>query len=275
MQSTRYRFDNPVDAAEFRHPVGRPGVELYRAHIVHHAFEAHIHEGFGFGAIESGVERFRYTGTEYLAPPESIVLMNPCELHTGRAETTDGWRYRMIYIEPGALADISGDTQWWFPCAVVDDDRERAHRVSWLLDSLWQAREPLAFDSLLLRLVNELKPHARIQFAVRDMRTHSFRPVLEYMREHLEQRISLEDLAVIAGLSPFYFLRRFQAQYDATPQQMLMAYRLSLAKRLLTAGETPAEVAAAAGLTDQAHLTRAFASRYGITPGRYQRQLRT
>ncbi len=26
--------------------------------------------------------------------------MNPDELHTGEAETADGWRYRMIYLEP-------------------------------------------------------------------------------------------------------------------------------------------------------------------------------
>ena len=56
---------------------------------------------------------------------------------------------------------------------------------------------------------------------------------------------------------------------------MLMALRLFEAKRLLAAGEAPAQVAAAVGLTDQAHLTRAFARRYGVTPARYQQQLGT
>ena len=32
--------------------------------------------------------------------------------------------------------------------------------------------------------------------------------------------------------------------------------------------------AAETGLADQAHLTRAFARRYGVTPARYRRQLR-
>lgn len=78
----------------------------------------------------------------------------------------------------------------------------------------------------------------------------------------------------MAGLSPFHFLRSFQAQYHATPQQTLMALRLFEAKRLLAAGETPAQTALAAGLTDQAHLTRAFTRRYGVTPARYQKQVR-
>lgn len=83
----------------------------------------------------------------------------------------------------------------------------------------------------------------------------------------------LEDLASVAGLSPFHFLRQFQAQYHVTPHQMLMARRLYAAKQWLAQGVAPAQVAAQAGLTDQSHLTRAFTQRYGVTPGRYQAQV--
>ena len=54
---------------------------------------------------------------------------------------------------------------------------------------------------------------------------------------------------------------------------MLMAIRLWRAKAFLTHGMPAAEVAAATGLTDQSHLTRAFTHRYGITPVRYQKQV--
>lgn len=54
-----------------------------------------------------------------------------------------------------------------------------------------------------------------------------------------------------------------------------MALRLFEAKQGLAAGKAPAEVAADVGLADQAHLTRAFARRYGVTPARYQRQVRS
>ena len=52
-----------------------------------------------------------------------------------------------------------------------------------------------------------------------------------------------------------------------------MAMRLFEAKRLLAAGQAPAQVAVCVGLSDQAHLNRAFGRRYGVTPGRYQQQL--
>ena len=121
MQGVPHHFDSPADSAEFRLPSHRPGIELYRAHIVRHAFEPHMHDGFGLGAIESGVERFRYRGADHLAPPDSLVMMNPDELHTGRAETEGGWHYRMVYIEPSAVDEITGEPGWWFDDAVRTD----------------------------------------------------------------------------------------------------------------------------------------------------------
>ncbi|RSE76604.1 AraC family transcriptional regulator [Achromobacter denitrificans] len=267
-------FDHPGDRAEFRQAPHRPGVELYRAHIIRHAFEPHTHEAYGLGAIESGVERFRYRGSEHLAPPGSVVLMNPDELHTGRAETEGGWRYRMAYLDPHVVAQVTGDSDWWFDTA-VGRDAAGAQRVTALLDTLWQAREPLAFDSALYALLAEFRRHARMARPAKTEGAPRFAPVIDYLRAHLSRRLTLNELAAVAGLSPFHFLRSFQAEYHATPQQMLMALRLFDAKRRLAAGEPPAQVALAAGLTDQAHLTRAFSRRYGVTPARYQKQVRS
>ncbi|MEH6417731.1 AraC family transcriptional regulator [Pseudomonas sp. CGJS7] len=273
MQGVPAQFDNAFDAAQFRQPAHRPGVELYRAHIVRHAFEPHTHEAYGLGAIESGVERFRYRGSDHLAPPDSLVLMNPDVLHTGRAETEGGWRYRMVYVDPDAAERITGESGWWFDQAVRHDPA-RARRVTARLDALWRASDPLDFDGQLLALLSEFRDHARIPRRARDEPAMRFAPVVEYLHAHLAERIALEQLAAVADLSPFHFLRRFRAQYHVTPQQMLMALRLHRAKRLLAAGVPCAQVAADTGLTDQAHLTRAFQRRYGVTPARYQAQVR-
>jgi len=273
MQGVPSQPGKAQDFAEFRQPFRRTGIELYRAHILRHAFEPHTHEAFGLGAIESGVEGFRYRGAEHLAPQGSVVLMNPDELHTGRAASEAGWRYRMLYIDSQEIERIAGEPGWWFE-DVVRHDVPGAQRVTSLLNDLWQASEPLAFDSALFTLVSEFRRYARVPRPAPDERAHRFAPVIDYMRSNLCFRLSLDDLAGVAGLSPFHFLRRFNAQYHATPQQLLMALRLIEAKRMLASGLPPAQVAAAAGLADQAHLTRAFSRRYGVTPARYQRQVR-
>ncbi|MFL6663719.1 MAG: AraC family ligand binding domain-containing protein [Rhizobacter sp.] len=273
---TPWQFDDPRDAAQFRR-IHRPGVELYRAHIVRHAFDAHSHDGFGLGAIESGVERFRYRGGDHLAPPQSLVLMNPDMLHTGRAETDEGWRYRMIYIEPAALADVVGERGWWFTDP-VGHDSAAARRVGALLAAMWASDDPLALDSALFELLEAIRPHARgtRPAAVASRAADgALERALALMHAQLHATLTLEDLSGAAALSPFHFLRRFKDRHHVTPHQMLMALRLALAKRKLASGESPADVAIAVGLVDQAHLTRRFARMYGVTPARYQQQLGT
>jgi AraC-like DNA-binding protein len=274
VQAVPERFEHAGDRAEWKRAPHRSGVELYRAHIVRHAFEPHTHEAFGFGAIERGVERFRYRGSDHLAPPDSLVLMNPDELHTGRAETAGGWRYRMVYVDADVARAFAGGSAWTFDAAVAED-APRARRIGHLLAALWRCTEPLAFDSTLAEIFDALRAHARIGREPAQEAAHRFDAVFEFMRAHLAERLSLDALAAVAGLSPFHFLRAFKARHHATPQQALMALRLFDAKCRLAAGEAPAQVAAASGLTDQAHLTRAFVCRYGVTPARYRAQVST
>jgi AraC-like DNA-binding protein len=274
MQGVPLGFEHAADRAEFRAMSHRAGLELFRARIVRYAFEPHTHAAYGVGVINAGAERFRYRGSEHLAGAGSLVLMNPDELHTGRAGVEAGWSYRMLYLDVSALAQISGSADVWSFRSAVVDDPHRAQRLDRLLQQLWQGGEALAQDEALARLVDLLRPWAHTGRAARPEGMARFEGVIEHMQEHLDQRLRLDDLARVAGLSPFHFLRSFAQRHHATPHQMLMALRLLRAKQQLAAGQTPAQVAAAVGLADQAHLTRAFVQRYGVTPARYQQQAR-
>lgn len=267
-------FEHDEDHAHYRRPAHRPGVELYHANIRRHSFDPHTHEAYGLGAITGGVGRFRWRGGEHLAPRATLMLMNPEDIHTGQAATEDAWGYRMVYLDESVLSDIYGGPAWRFTAAVAHD-AEAATQAAALMRTLWHAREPMAFDAALLQLVQGLSRHAHRAAPRGDGAAVRFEPVIEFMRAHLDQSLDTARLAAVVGLSPFHFLRSFKAQHHATPQQALMALRLHEAKRLLARGEAPAQVAAAAGLTDQAHLTRCFSRRYGITPARYQQQLGT
>ncbi|KQU78087.1 MULTISPECIES: AraC family transcriptional regulator [unclassified Rhizobacter] len=274
MEAVPDRFEHASDRAQFKQPAHRGGIELYRAHIVRYAFEPHTHEAYGFGVIDAGVERFRYRGSEHLAPPQSLVVMNPDVLHTGRAETVHGWRYRMAYVDAALLREVSGEADWSFAEPVLRHAAS-AQRAGAALQALWTADSALAFDGALLELVQAVQPHARRGRPERASECDApLQRAIDLMHDRLADPLTLADLAQAAGLSPFHFQRRFKARHHATPHQMLMALRLFRAKRQLSAGIAPALVAADNGLTDQAHLTRRFAGMYGVTPARYQQQTR-
>lgn len=273
MQGVPAQFNDEKDRARFCQLDGLTGVELYQAHISRYAFEPHTHEAFGIGTIDAGAERFRYRGAVHTAPAQSLVLMNPDELHTGESASEEGWQYRMLYLDPARLAAITGEQGWWFTEAVCFDP-PRAAQLSALLAMLWQVRDPLARDGILLTAIDLLRPCARIGDKVAAAPRHRFDLIKEYLRDNLAGNITLNELAALASLSPWHFQRQFKAQYHVTPHQMLMAFRLWRAKELLASGRPAADVALAVGLTDQAHLTRSFANRYGTTPVRYQKQIR-
>ena len=47
-------FDHPSEFVTFKASPHLPGVELYSARLVRHAFAAHAHDGYSLGAIEAG-----------------------------------------------------------------------------------------------------------------------------------------------------------------------------------------------------------------------------
>jgi len=97
------------------------------------------------------------------------------------------------------------------------------------------------------------------------------RRLTEYIAEHLADEISLIDLADIAQLSPFHFVRTFKQTFGDPPHRYLMHQRIEHAKRLL---ENPArsvnEIAQAVGFADPASFTAAFRRSVGTTPTGYR-----
>lgn len=96
------------------------------------------------------------------------------------------------------------------------------------------------------------------------------RLVFDYINDHLEQELSLENLAEIAQLSPYHFCRSFKRSTGLTPHQYVIRQRVERAKLLLKDGKTGiAEVAAACGFTHQSHLNRHFKRLTGVTPKKF------
>ncbi|KIF83065.1 AraC family transcriptional regulator [Noviherbaspirillum autotrophicum] len=271
-------FQHPSEFVTFKASAHLPGVELYSARLVEHAFAPHVHDGYSIGAIEAGAERFRYQGQEHVAPAGTLVLLNPDELHTGEAEVEAGWTYQMLYIEPHTLREMTG-SEAFFPQALAHD-RMFAAAYRHTFHRMWEAPDDIAFLSDFTRLIDAIVArygkNAKVQSAPRHpRRMASMRRVLDCIEAHLDEPLGIDTLAAQAGLSVFHFVRTFSAMFHATPHQYLQARRAARAKSLLAQRATPAQAAAAAGLTDQSHLNRWFKRAYGVTPAQYQQQIGT
>ena len=273
-------FRHPSEFVRFKASPHLPGVELYTARLVDHAFAPHVHESYSLGAIESGVERFRYKGSDHVAPADTLVTLNADEVHTGQAERAAGWTYQMLYIEPDTLRALTG-TEVYFPQATVHDP-ELARAYRGVFARMWQAGDDVAFTSEFTVLVDALvaryggKVRAEPTGSPAQMRRSlAMRRVLDCIEANLEGSLRIETLAAEANLSLFHFVRVFVATFNCTPQQYVQARRVLRAKGMLARSVSPALAAGAVGLTDQSHLNRWFKRSYGVTPAQYQQQIGT
>ena len=98
--------------------------------------------------------------------------------------------------------------------------------------------------------------------------------VRDYIEAHLDDRLTLADLAGVACLSPYHFSRSFKEAVGVGPQRYVMQRRLERAKTLVRKSSQPlAMIAQEVGFTDQSHLTTIFRREIGMTPGAYRTAL--
>ena len=96
--------------------------------------------------------------------------------------------------------------------------------------------------------------------------------IAEMMNSHPETDYSLDELAAMANLSPWYFLRQFRLRYGMPPHAWLIQARLRKARQLLQNGGRPADVSLQCGFTDQSHFTRHFKRAMGVSPGKFMQR---
>lgn len=92
---------------------------------------------------------------------------------------------------------------------------------------------------------------------------------IRHIELHFTERLRLEDLASVAGLSLFRFVTVFRREMGISPHRYLCARRVRAAQDLLRKGIPPAIVAIEVGFCDQSHLCRHFRAVCGMTPGQF------
>lgn len=95
--------------------------------------------------------------------------------------------------------------------------------------------------------------------------------ITEYINEHLHEEVKLIELAAIAQISPYHFLRLFKQSTGLTPHQYILQRRIDKAKYLLQESKLSiTDIAFRVGFCDQSHLTRCFKRLLGMTPKQFQ-----
>ena len=185
----------------------------------------------------------------------------------------------MFYLSPKLMTAIIGDgvdkhtTLPFFRTGVIEDRNLvtqllRSHR--YIMDS---SADNLGMEEsisgLIIGLVNT---HAeeKLHLPRESIGPTRIQRVIEKLEDEYNLNHRLENLASLAGLSKYHFLRVFSNHTGLTPHSYLNQIRTRRSEKMIRAGLELSEIAYCTGFSDQSHFTRMFKSINGVTPGLYR-----
>jgi transcriptional regulator GlxA family with amidase domain len=199
-------------------------------------------------------------------------LLDGCRATTHWANTDDfGRRYPKVRLEAERIFIRDGDV-WTsagisagidLALALIEDDLgpEIARRTAQQL------------------VVHQRRPGGQLQFsALVELggRTGRFVALIDWMRAHLAEPLTVERLADRAAMSPRHFARAFAAETGTTPAKAVERLRLEAARMAVESGHAPLErIAENTGFGDPGRMRRAFLRTFGQPPQVLRRTAQT
>jgi AraC family transcriptional regulator len=219
--------------------------------------------------------------SEWVAPGSISLLTHAAQSHWRWSEDIE---VTHLYLSTAAVADVAAQAydRHVRDVELFDVLRTDDPVLSGLAAAL--ARESregelggrLYVDSLKNQAcVHMLRHYANVRFrepaSYGGLSDAQCRLLIQYIDEHLDQNISLADMAAVVQLSSFHFIRKFSKEFGCPPHAYVMRRRLDQAKRQLARRNIPLKVVAAnCGFSDQSHMTRSFRRLLGTTPAQYR-----
>ena len=129
---------------------------------------------------------------------------------------------------------------------------------------------PLYLQELVYRVLQREQYARLLALAAAESASNPVSAVLEYMRAHLSEPLTVADLANLVSLSPSAFAHLFRDITGRSPYQFLKEMRLDRARELLVDGNfTVARISKVVGYASVSHFISEFRGRFGVTPRAY------
>jgi AraC-like DNA-binding protein len=159
---------------------------------------------------------------------------------------------------PVRLMSARGDGRWWTALLTPPLSRSKVAR-NWA-EAVVHSRPRISTLGDLLVAAAPEPSRGGLSPAVT-------RRVCDYIEGHLDEKMRLDGLAALAGLSTDHFARAFHQSVGVPPHTYLLRRRLEHVEHMLRETHVPlSEIALATGFSDQSHLARHFRRWSGMSP---------
>ena len=242
----------------------------------------HFHEFDKVVLLLAGRVDYLVEGRSYALKPWDVLLVRHHTIHKAVIDRTQPYERIIIYLDgkyfgrsmPEARlmgsfdqADRSGQHL----LTPSDAQRQELQQVLRAYESS-AGDEGIGAPALRETFIIQLLIHiSRMTASAAPSRESQYDPkiqqVLSYINEHLHEELTVDQLADLAYLSKYHFMRLFKAQTGSTVHAYVRQKRLLHAARLIREGVSVGKAAADSGFGDYSAFHRAFRESFGISPG--------
>ncbi|MBW3696962.1 AraC family transcriptional regulator [Vibrio sp. T187] len=251
-----------------------PQIEIRIADRSNACYDAHSHDEFSFGIIESGVAQYTNLASKHQIGRGDIVTINPADVHSCNPKQGD-WSYKMLFVDSLWMGDIqqqvlnSEQYDYFSFSHHLERNRALQSRFVELYSSLVDGHSALEAETHLYEFVRACFKQDNNR-APRAVSLPYVQRAKEKLLDNVGDNLSLAELAQEAGVSQYHLIRSFKQYYGLSPHAYLLDERIKRAKTMLKTGKTIVDTSSLLGFSDQAHFQRNFKKRTAITPRAYQ-----
>ena len=254
------------------------GLELKEASFRKQVFPDHFHDAYSIGIIEQGIEKLDIADKKgILAHANTVIVINPYEIHANSYYDHDPWAYRIVYISLEAMQyaqrqmGLFPNNTLSFPHMGIDD----AELYRLILDFHMDTGQ-LYLTKLQAMLGHLIRHYAAIKPESDNSQYHqNIGEAAHFIRQHCGDKIAIDELAARYAMDKYKFIRSFKQQTGLTPVSYLLLHRINHSKALIAQDMPILDVALESGFYDQSHYTHYFKKYIGISPLTYKKGIYT
>ena len=281
------------EIGEIRDPNHKQLLNMWRVQVPmgKRPMRPHQHLRFEIMMVNSGSGTYTTDRAEYPIAPGDVFVFSSNEFHCITDVGADGLEITNLHFEPMYLRGNSSDSQSAmninFCFSHHTDFSNRipaamgstpAFLIREIVEELTAQKEeyPLTVRSLLnLLLITLLREHgyADEKTDIKDEHLKNVQQILAYIDEHFDEKITLQDLANLAGLTPNYFCTLFKKICGFTPWNYINARRIDKAVTMILQEGIKINlitVATECGFNNTANFNKCFRKITGMTPSEYR-----
>ena len=241
----------------------------YEKNIDLRKISMHTHEYYELYCFLKGDVKYFVEGNIYDLKPGDLLIMKKSEAHSLLINHDLPYERIVVFFNDAA---IIGNEDGKLTAFIDNKPLGKNNRYCvgdfkdfnyiYLLEKMCKLKNKTQKSTYLSVIINELSK-ARLSDGIY---TDNTALIIEYINEHITEKLSLEGICERFFISKTHLIRRFKALTGTTVWDYILTKRLMKARMCLQSGERPYDIYLKCGFNDYCSFFKAYKLKFGVPP---------